>query len=216
MRMIAAVLACLFFAMQLFVSAQSNSANQSSQAQAGQSGQSTEGELALPETRQKLGGNDPQQRISREALHELLMLPYYSVFDNLAFKVNGDTETLMGQVVRPTLKSDAESAVKNIEGVEKVNNEIEVLPPSNMDDRIRRAVYHSIYGFGGLSRYSWGAVPSIHIIVNRGHVTLVGQVDNETDKNMAGIRAKTVPGTFSVTNNLTVGGSQNKKEAKVK
>lgn len=215
MRTIAAVLGCLLFSMQLFVSAQSNSGSQS-QAQAGQSTQDTGGELALPETRQKLGGTEPEKRISREALHELLMLPYYSVFDNLAFKVNGDTITLLGQVVNPTLKSDAASAVKNIEGVEKVNNEIEVLPPSNTDDRIRRAVYRAVYGFDGLSRYSWGAVPSIHIIVNRGHVTLVGQVDSETDKNMAGIRAKTVPGTFSVTNNLTVGGGQNKKEAKSK
>lgn len=159
---------------------------------------------ALPSSRERLGGTDPTARISREALHELLMLPYYSVFDNLAFRVDGDTVTLMGQVVRPTLKSDAENVIKRIEGVEKVVNNIEVLPPSPNDDRLRRAVYRSVYGFGSLSKYSWGAVPSIHIIVNRGHVTLTGAVDNETDKNMAGIRAKTVPGAFSVTNNLQV------------
>lgn len=170
---------------------------------------------ALPTSRQKLGGHDPTARISRETLHELLMLPYYSVFDNLAFRVNGDTVTLYGQVVRPTLKSDAENVIKDIEGVEKVVNNIEVLPPSPNDDRLRAAVYRAVYGFGSLSRYSWGAVPSIHIIVNRGHVTLTGAVDNETDKNLAGMRAKTVSGAFSVTNNLQVipsGKDQEKKE----
>lgn len=169
---------------------------------------------ALPESRQKLGGTDPNARIARETLHELLMNAYYSVFDNLEFRVeNGNTVVLSGQVVNPVVKSDAENAVKRIEGVEKVANNIEVLPPSPSDDRIRRAEYRSIYGFGGLSKYSWGAVPSIHIIVNRGHVTLVGAVDNEGDKNMAGIRANTVPGVFSVTNNLQVVPS-GKKEAK--
>jgi hyperosmotically inducible periplasmic protein len=165
---------------------------------------------ALPQNRQKMGGTDPTQRIAREVMHELLMLPYYSVFDNLAFRVDGNTVYLYGQVVNPTLKSDAESAVKKIEGVEKVVNNIEILPPSPSDDRIRHAVYRAIYGFDGLSRYSWGTVPSIHIIVKGGHVTLVGVVDNEADKNMAEIQAKSVPGVFSVTDQLQVAGGAQK------
>ncbi len=160
--------------------------------------------VALPQNRTKLGGNDPSVRIARETMHELLMLPYYSVWDNLAFSVQGNTVVLSGQVVNGTLKSDAEGAVKHIEGVEKVVNNIEVLPPSPQDDRIRREVYRAIYGYDGLSRYSWGAVPSIHIIVKNGRVTLVGDVDNETDKNMAGLRANGVPGIFGVQNNLQV------------
>jgi hyperosmotically inducible protein len=166
--------------------------------------------MALPQQRQKLGGTDPTQRITREVLHELLMLPYYSVFDNLAFRVDGNTVTLYGQVNNPALKSDAESSLKKIEGVEKVVNNIEVLPPSPGDDRIRRAVYRAVYGYGSLSRYSMGAVPSIHFIVKGGHVTLVGVVDNEADKNVADIRAKGVSGVFSVTNQLQVAGGEKK------
>jgi len=154
--------------------------------------------------RQKLGGTPGQERITKEVRHELVLLPFYSVFDNLAYKVDGDTVTLMGQVSRPSLKGDAENAVKRVEGVEKVVNNIEVLPASPMDDRIRHATFQAIYSFPSLSRYAWGAVPPIHIIVANGHVTLEGVVDNETDKNTAGIRAKTVPGVFSVTNNLRV------------
>jgi hyperosmotically inducible protein len=159
---------------------------------------------ALPENRQKLGGTDPSARIAREVMHELLMDPYYSVFDNLAFKVEGNTVTLYGQVVNPVVKSDAETSVRDIEGVQKVVDNIEVLPLSPNDNRIRHEVYRAVYGFDGLSRYSWGAVPSIHFIVKNGHVTLTGVVDNETDKNMAGLRANTVPGVFSVKNDLQV------------
>ncbi len=159
---------------------------------------------ALPQERQKLGGTDATARISREVLHEMLMLPFYSVWDNLEYQVNGSTVTLLGQVVDPTTKTDAEKAVKGIEGVEKVVNNIEVLPASGADDRIRRAEYHVIYGFDGLSKYSWGTVPSLHIIVKIGHVDLVGVVDNATDKNMAEIQAKSVPGVFSVKNELQV------------
>ncbi len=162
---------------------------------------------ALPQERQKLGGTGPAQRIAREVMHELLMLPYYSVFDNLVFRVEGNTVYLYGQAVNPALKSDAGAAVKHIEGVERVDNEIEALPPSSMDDRIRRATYRAIYGFGGLSRYSWGTVPSIHIIVKGGHVMLVGVVDNPTDKQMAVMRAKGVSGVFSVDDQLQVAGS---------
>jgi hyperosmotically inducible protein len=145
-----------------------------------------------------------EERIVREVRHELLMLPYFGVFDNIAYKVNGYNVTLLGQVVRPSLKSDAENAVKHIEGVEKVDNQIEVLPPSPMDDRIRLALYHAIYGYPALEKYALGVQKPIRIIVNNGHVTLEGVVDNETDKNIAGLRAKGVPGTFSVANNLQV------------
>jgi hyperosmotically inducible protein len=145
-----------------------------------------------------------QNRVAREVRHELVMLPYYGVFDNLAFRVDGGTVTLMGQVTRPTLKSDAENVVKDVEGVEKVNNEIKVLPLSPMDDRIRLATYRAIYGDASLNRYAIQAVPSIHIIVENGHVTLVGLVGSEGDKNIAGIRANGVNGVFSVDNQLQV------------
>ena len=144
------------------------------------------------------------ERIQREVRHELLMLPYLGVFDNLAFKVDGYNVTLLGQVTRPSLKSDAENVVKKIEGVEKVDNQIEVLPPSPMDDQLRRRLYRAIYGYPSLQKYSLGVQQPIRIIVKGGHVTLEGVVDNEGDKNTAGIRAKGVSGTFSVTNNLQV------------
>jgi len=145
-----------------------------------------------------------RERLVKEVRHQLLLLPYYSVFDNLAFKVEGDKVTLSGQVVRPTLKSDAEGVVKTIEGVSSVTNNIEVLPVSPLDDQLRRAVYRAIYRDDVLFRYSESAVPSIHIIVKNGNVTLVGVVDNETDKNLANLRASQVPNVFSVNNDLTV------------
>lgn len=146
-----------------------------------------------------------QQRLERQVRHELVMLPYYSVFDNLSYRVDGDTVTLMGQVTRPTLKSSAERVVKNIEGVGRVVNNIEVLPLSPNDDRIRRAVYVALFNQNSpLFRYGWGAVPPIHVIVRNGNVTLAGVVDNETDKNLAEVRAKSVPGVFSVKNELVV------------
>jgi hyperosmotically inducible protein len=144
----------------------------------------------------------PADRLAREVRHELVMLPYYGVFDNLAYKVDGNRVTLYGQVTRPTLKSDAENVVKNIEGVEGVTNNIEVLPLSPNDDRIRLAVYRAIYGHPALQRYQLSAVPSIHIIVRNGNVTLEGVVANEGDKNIANIQANGVPGVFSVTNHL--------------
>lgn len=145
-----------------------------------------------------------RQNLIREVRHQLVLLPYYSVFDNLSFRVDGDTVTLEGQVVRPTLKSDAEGVVKNIEGIGRVVNNIEVLPTSPMDDQLRRAVYRAVYGETGLSRYSLSAVPSIHIIVKNGNVTLVGIIDSEGDKNLANIRANGVPNVFSVKNELVV------------
>ncbi len=154
-------------------------------------------------------------RIYKEVRHELVMLPYYGVFDNLAYKVDPDgTVTLLGQVARPTLKSDAENVVKRIEGVEKVVNNIEVLPPSPADDRIRRAAYRAIYGNDVLSEYQLRAVPPIHIIVNNGHITLEGIVARQMDKQIAGVQANSVPGTFSVTNNLVVEEQEKKGDKK--
>lgn len=156
--------------------------------------------------------NVNENRIAKEVRHELLMLPYYSLFDDLEFQVNGSEVTLLGSVVNPVNKTDAAAAVKNIEGVEKVNNQINVLPPSNMDDQVRARTARAIFGTAGLSRYAWSAVPSIHIIVDRGHVTLKGVVDNESDKNVAGIAANGVPDVFSVTNDLQVASTASSKK----
>jgi hyperosmotically inducible periplasmic protein len=145
-----------------------------------------------------------QERITREVRHELLMLPYFTVFDNIAYKVDGYSVTLLGQVTNPSLKSDAERTVKHIEGVEKVDNQIEVLPASPFDDRLRRRLYRAIYGYPALEKYAMGVQKPIRIIVKNGNVTLEGVVDNDGDKNFAGIRANGVSGTFAVTNNLHV------------
>ena len=145
------------------------------------------------------------ERIIKEVHHELVMLPFYGVFDNLAYKVSPDgTVTLLGQVSRPTLKSDAENVVKRIEGVERVDNQIKVLPASPNDDRIRRATYRAIYGNEVLSQYALRAVPPIHIIVENGNVTLEGVVARRMDKQVAEMQAKSVPGVFSVNDNLKV------------
>ena len=145
-----------------------------------------------------------QAWLEKEVRHQLVLLPYYSVFDNLEFKVEGDRVLLMGQVVRPTLKSDAEAAVKKIEGVTGVENRIEVLPASMNDDRLRLALFRATYSNAMLSRYAIQAVPPIHIIVKGGHATLEGVVASEADKNVAYIQASSVPGVFSVTNHLRV------------
>lgn len=149
-----------------------------------------------------------QAWLTKEVHHELVMLPYLTIFDNLEYKVDGAKVTLLGQVVRPALRNDAENVVRHIEGVEAVDNQIEVLPPSPNDDRIRREEYRAIYGFSLLNRYAMGALPSIRIIVKGGNVTLEGVVDSEADKNVAGLRANTVSGIFSVKNNLRVEGGQ--------
>ncbi len=145
-----------------------------------------------------------EQRLQKEVRHELLMLPYLSVFDNLSYRVDGYKVTLMGQVTQPVLKSDAENAVKHIEGVEQVDNQIEVLPTSPMDDQIRRREYIAIYGYPSLQKYDMPVVKPIRILVKNGHVTLEGVVDSQSDKDAAGIRANSVSGVFSVTNNLQV------------
>jgi hyperosmotically inducible protein len=145
-----------------------------------------------------------QAWLTNEVRRQLVMLPWYSVFDNLEYKVDGSEVTLLGQVVNPTLKFDAENAVKHIEGVTRVVNDIEILPPSPMDYRIRRAEYRAIFGEPALERYAMGAVPPIHIVVKGGHVTLEGVVATQFDKDLANMRANEVPGIFSVTNNLRV------------
>ena len=145
-----------------------------------------------------------EDRIKREVRHELLMLPYLDVFDNIAYKVEGYNVTLKGQVTRPTLKSDAENVIKRIEGVEKVDNQIEVLPVSPMDRELRLRLYRAIYGYPSLQRYALPVIKPIRIIVKNGHVKLEGVVDSEGDKNIVGIRANGVSGIFSVTNNLVV------------
>lgn len=146
----------------------------------------------------------PANKLMKEVRHELVMLPYYSVFDNLEYRLEGDKVILTGQVVRPTLKSDAENVVKSVEGVSKVENQIEVLPVSPMDSQLRRSLYRAIYGDAVLDRYALANVPSIHIIVKNGNVTLEGVADTESDKNLAGLRANGVPNVFSVKNNLRV------------
>jgi hyperosmotically inducible protein len=143
-------------------------------------------------------------RIERQIRKELVTLPFYGVFDNLSFKVQGSEVTLMGQVTRPTLKTSAERVVMSVEGVKKVDNQIEVLPNSPNDDSIRRAVYRAVYSQSALQRYQIRAVPPIHIIVKNGNVTLEGVVATEADKNIAGVQANGVSGVFSVKNNLSV------------
>ena len=155
-----------------------------------------------------VGQTDP--RIVREVRHELVTLPYYGVFDWLEYEVQNDgTVILRGQVVRPTTKSDAEGRVKDIEGVRRVENDIEVLPLSPQDDRLRRALYRAIYHFNSpLFRYATQSVPPIHLIVRRGHATLKGVVATRADAQMAYIRARGVPGLFSVRNELIVEGER--------
>ncbi len=150
--------------------------------------------------------NDAEGHIAKEVRHELLMLPYYSLFDDLEYSVQGRTVTLSGAVTsdHAVTKSDAENAVKRIEGVDKVINNIKVLPPAPMDQEARERVYRALASTGSLSRYFWEAAPSIHIIVDGGRVTLKGFVMNEGDKNLATIAANGVPAVFQVTNELRV------------
>ncbi len=143
-------------------------------------------------------------RIQREVRHRILMLPYYNVFDNISYKVEGYNVTLMGAVTRPTVKSQAANVVKDIEGVQKVENKIEVLPLSQMDNALRLRLFRAIYGYTALQRYALAVQKPIRIIVKNGNVTLEGVVDSEADKNMVNIRAKGVSGVFNVTNNLRV------------
>ena len=145
-----------------------------------------------------------QERLARAVLHELLMLPYYNVFDWLTFRVDGDKVELKGYTHSLGLSRDAERTVKHIKGVGKVVNHIEELPPSPNDERIRREVAQAVFSFSNLGRYSWPTDTRIHIIVNMGHVRLEGMVDSKEDKQLAYMRANGVPGTFAVDNNLLV------------
>jgi hyperosmotically inducible periplasmic protein len=143
-------------------------------------------------------------RLAKQVRKELVTLPYYGVFDNLAYEVNGETVVLHGQVTRASTRKDAERRVSKIEGVERVVNNIQVLPLSSFDDSIRTRTYRAIFRSGSLYRYARGANPSIHIVVNRGHVTLEGVVSSKMDSQLAYMAANGVPGVFSVTNNLRV------------
>lgn len=142
--------------------------------------------------------------LENKVRHELVSLPYLNVFDDVSFRVEGNTVTLFGQVTQPILKSDAENAVKYIEGVKRVENQIEVLPLSPFDNQIRLSEYRAIFGFAPLQRYGLGVLPSIRIVVKNGHVTLTGVVSNETDRKIAYMRANSVSGVFSVDNQLRV------------
>lgn len=145
-----------------------------------------------------------RMRLERLIHHELVMLPYYGVFDRLSYSVDGSTVKLMGDVTRPSLKSSAENVIKDIEGIDKIVNEINVLPLSPMDDQLRMALYRAIYGHTALNRYALQAVPSIHIIVDKGNVILDGVAANSTDSNIANIQANSVSGVFSVKNQLRI------------
>ncbi len=149
-----------------------------------------------------------QSRLTTEVRHQLVMIPWLSLFDNLQYRVDGNNVTLSGQVTDPVIKDEAEKAVKGIEGVGSITNNIEVLPLSPMDNQIRRAEYRAIYSFPSLEKYSTMAIPQIHIVVKNGHVTLEGAVLNQGDKEAAEIRAKTVPNVFSVTDDLKIENSR--------
>lgn len=153
-----------------------------------------------------------QQRITKEVRHELAMMPQLSIFDNLAFTVNGGTVTLLGQVRNAFLKDEAQAAVKHVEGVDQINNQIEILPVSPNDDRIREQVARAIFNDSRLFPYAVQSLPPIHIIVKGGHVSLEGLVRDQGDKNEAGIRANSVPGVFSVQNDLQVENSTQAKK----
>jgi hyperosmotically inducible protein len=145
-----------------------------------------------------------QERLEKEVRKELITLPFLSVFDNLSYRIEGETTYLSGQTIRPVLKSDAANRVRSLEGITNVVNEIEVLPLSPFDDRLRLVLARAIYGQPALQRYALGANPSIRIIVRNGNVTLEGVVDREMDKTIAGLRANTVDNVFQVTNNLRI------------
>ena len=145
-----------------------------------------------------------QARITKEVQHQILKLPNFGTFDNIAFRIDGYSVTLFGQVTNPSLKDEAEHVVKKIEGVEHVENRIEVLSASPGDERLRRDLFVAIYRYGPLQHYGVGSNRPIRIIVDHGHVTLEGALDRQSDKDMAGMRANGVAGVFSVQNNIVV------------
>jgi hyperosmotically inducible periplasmic protein len=145
-----------------------------------------------------------EAKLSQEVHRQLMDLPFFTVFDNLQYRVDGTEVTLFGQTANPTLTSDARKSIADIQSVTKVNNEIELLPESRFDDRIRHAEFRAIYSQPTLQKYGEGTYPSIHIIVKNGHVTLMGAVNNDADKKIAGTRALQVKNVLSVENNLVV------------
>lgn len=147
-------------------------------------------------------------RLANQVRKKLVTLPYYGVFDNLAYRIDGSTVTLYGQVVKPSTKSDAARSVARIEGVSRVVNNIQVLPLSSFDDSIRARTLRALQRQGGLYKYFQGSNPSLHIIVNRGHVTLAGVVSSNLDRQLAYMTARQVPGAFSVTNELRLDGEE--------
>jgi hyperosmotically inducible protein len=143
--------------------------------------------------------------LAKAVRHEIAMYSRYSVWDDIRFRVDNGQVELMGAVSQPFKKSDIEKIVRQTPGVASVTDEIRVLPLSTNDDRLRIQVAHAIFRDPVLSRYAMGAVPSIHIVVDNGHVTLAGVVDNEMDRNVAGVRASAAGLSFgAVTNNLQV------------
>lgn len=160
----------------------------------------TFGYAAMPAAAQ---GNS---RLDRQIRREILTLPYYGVFDAIGYQTNGRDVTLTGFVTRPSTRRDAEESVADIEGIGRVTNNIEVLPPSPSDDRLRIALLRRLSNTGGLYRYFLGANPGIRIIVNRGRVSLEGYVSRRGDATLAYATARGVPGSFAVTNNLVVDG----------
>ncbi len=165
------------------------------------SAQSSRGDVKTTKTSDS---NSYHTWLEKQIRHELLMLPYYGVYDNLEFRIDGERVTLLGQVLRPSTRTDAAKRVKKLEGVTSVVNQIEVLPASPMDDHLRRRLFRAIYSSPFLNHYAIQPVPPIHIIVKNGNVTLAGVVASEAEKNVANIKASGVAGTFSVTNQLRV------------
>jgi hyperosmotically inducible protein len=177
---------------------------QTAQAPAGQSAPAQSPSGGQGQITSDATSQEAQMQLARGVMHALLMLPYYGVFDNLGFRLQGRTVILEGQVLRSSLKPDAERAVKKVEGVDNVVNKIEVLPPGPMDEQLRIAVRDAIYNYGPLFKYKNPPIPPIRIIVKNSRVTLEGVVDNETDKGLCTLRANQVPNALSVTNNLRV------------
>jgi hyperosmotically inducible protein len=150
-------------------------------------------------------GNQQTRSLQENVQHALRMLPYYGVFDEITFSVDGDMVTLAGEVVRPILKSDAEHAVANVAGVKQVVNDIEVLPLSPADDSLRLRIYRAVYLQPGFEKYANQAVQPIRIIVRNGNVRLIGVVGTQLDRVLAGMAARNVPFAFSVANDLAIG-----------
>ena len=159
--------------------------------------------LAIAAPAEQVGERVAYEQLAKKVRKELVTLPWYGVFDNLAYEIDGSTVTLSGQVVQPSTRKDAERRVKRLAGVERVVNNIEVLPLSSFDDRIRVSAYRTLFGWNSpLFRYGRGTDPSIHIVVERGHLTLEGVVSNEGDRRLARALVSSIPGVFSITNNL--------------